>query len=312
MSVVLVLGVNGQDGSYLADAFLRRGHTVVGIGRDAASRRAFPADRFRYVALDLTNAEALATLLDEVRPDVACHFAAVHGAIGAGFSYEPVWRELMQVNVFALHALLEHARVSSPGMRIFYAGSAKVFAEPWAGILDESSPMRSTCLYGVSKLAARDLMAEYARRHAVSSTNLVLFNHDSPRRPQQFFLPTIAAALRSANKGERQPTRINTLDFRLDWSSADEIMDIVADLAFAPPVSELLVASGRTVLAREAVTEAFRRHGHDIADHIVESSPRRDPGPDFQVDISILAAVAGRRPQKTIQDIIDAIAFGEA
>jgi GDPmannose 4,6-dehydratase len=310
--LALVLGVDGQDGSYLAEEFLHLGHRVLGVGRRSAPRFLPPRPGFRYASLDLADADALAALVAESQPDLAFHFAAVHGAVVAGFTYEASWREVIEVNVLALHVLLENARLSAKPERIFYAGSAKVFPQPWQGRLDERSPMAPTCLYSISKLAARDLMRQYAKDHGIRSTNLVFFNHDSPRRSADFLLPQIAAALRAADAGRCEPARVKNLSFHLDWSAADELMGLVADLASAAPVDEVVVASGRTVNARDAIAEVFRCRGHDMVRHVIETSPGGDPGPTFEVDISRLEAAAGRRPIKTLSDIIVAMSQAQS
>ena len=87
MATALILGVNSQDGSYLADALVERGHRVIGVARGPQPCRPWRLDRFRYVRLDLIDANGLAALLAAALQDVAFHVAAVHGAIGAGFTY---------------------------------------------------------------------------------------------------------------------------------------------------------------------------------------------------------------------------------
>ena len=159
MRKALVLGVNGQDGSYLAEGLLRRGYEVTGIGRQQRSRHLAPTDLFLYLTVDLADASKLGAVLQQNDFDVVFHVAAVHGS--SGFSYEPIWRNMMEVNVLALHVLLEHARLRRPDMRIMYANSAKVFPEPWAGTIDECTARVATCLYSIGKLRAQ-----------ISSTNI--------------------------------------------------------------------------------------------------------------------------------------------
>ncbi len=308
MATALILGANGQDGSYLADLLVKRGHRVIGIGRHSRSAYDRPSELFRYVSLDLRDNDALGRVLDEERPDLAFHFAAVHGAIGAGFSYEAIWHEVMQVNVLALHRVLEHARTRNPGMRVVYAGSAKVFPLPWRGRLDVHSPMQPTCLYGISKLTARDLMRHYKDEHGIDSTNVILFNHDSPRRPPQYFLPRVAAALVAARRGATEPTVLNSLDFNLDWSAADEIMDMIIDIALGPPIAEILVASGRTENARDLVSRIFNANGFDPTAHVRSNAPPQDAGAHFEVDIEPLVSWTGRSPRKTADAIVMEIA----
>ena len=214
---------------------------------------------------------------------------------------------MIRVSVFSLHVLLERARLRAPDTRIVYAGSSKVFPAPLIGMIDETTATRATCLYTVGKLAARDLMAEYRQAHGLKTTNLILFNHDSGRRPMEFFLPTIATTILKAQSARNHTTRVRTLDFRIDWSAADEIMDIVVDMALRSAPEEVVVASGKTVYARHVVSELFAMRGLEAGSHLLEDLPPSAPGPDFVVNIGQLAETSGRRPCKTVFDIIDEI-----
>lgn len=299
----LVIGVNGQDGSYLVENLLRRGYDVVGIGRDDESRYVVPSKSFTYERSDIADLGSFGSLVRRVAPDVVFHFAAIHGA--AGFAYESVWRDMMAVNVLSLHVLLEHARLESRSLRIVYAGSSKIFPTPLVGTITEATPARATCLYSIGKIASRDLVMHYREKHGVGATNLVFFNHESVRRPASYFLPTIARSIVAAKRDRAFTTHVKTLDFRIDWSSAVELMDLSIDIAETSDVAEVVMASGTTWHGRVAVEHLFARHGLDARDHIVETLPRSDPGPEFCVGIDRLEAATGRRPQLSLLDIMD-------
>jgi GDPmannose 4,6-dehydratase len=261
MARALVLGVNGQDGSYVAESLVQRGYEVTGLGRDPASRCLPLSERFCYRQCDLRDAEALSRIVGEVRPASAFHMAAVHGA--SGFVYEPLWRDMMAVNVLALHVLLEHARRADRAMRIVYAGSAKVFP------------------------------AAYRAAHGVASTNLVLFNHESPRRGPEYLVPLIARTIARAKANPGYRESVNTLDFRVDWSSA----------------AEFVLASGTTWYGREAIERLFARHGLESARHVIETQPRAEPGPEFRVSLAHLQREIGRRPVRTLAEIVDEMVY---
>ncbi|MDO8288329.1 MAG: GDP-mannose 4,6-dehydratase [Parvibaculum sp.] len=302
MPCSLVLGVNGQDGSYLAEALLRRGHQVVGVGRNTASRYIVPSSQFRYVDLDLRDGAALGRLASEVAPDFAFHFAAVHGS--AGFQYEPVVGDMFATNVVALHVLLEHARLSSKPVRVVYAGSSKIFPNPLEGVIDETTPARATCLYSIGKIAARDLIMQYRALHKVAATNLILFNHESSRRPLQFLLPTIANGILRAKTDPAFRLKVQTLDFRIDWAAADEFADLSVEIATRTDVDEFVLASGVTHHARAIVHGLFQQYGLDGETCIIEALARRDPGPEFRVSLERLEKAVGRKPVKSVPDIV--------
>jgi GDPmannose 4,6-dehydratase len=305
----VVLGVNGQDGSYLAETLLRRGYAVLGIGRQSRSCYVGASDRFRYLSLDLQQGGELERSIGDYDPDLAFHAAAVHGA--SGFSYEPLFRTMMAVNVLALHVLLEHARTRRHDLRVIYANSAKVFSAPVSGLLDEKSPRTAGCLYGIGKLAAAGLIEQYRQRHDIAASNLYLFNHESIRRQEGYFVPTIVRAIAAARCGGEERADIRTLSFRMDWSSASELMDIAVDIAERAPATDFVLASGRTWHAREAVEAAFRHYGLDYQDHICEVEPPCDPGPDFKVSLARLEREIGRVPTRdflaVVREMLDEI-----
>lgn len=301
----LVLGVNGQDGSYLAEALLRRGYHVIGVGRDAFSRYV-SGPFFHYVSCDLRNLDALTRLVDEVDPDFSFHFAAVHGA--SGFRYEEVWRDMMAVNVSSLHVLLEHARrVARPDMRVIYANSAKIFPSPLTGVVDETTTTKATCLYSIGKMASRDLIIYFRTHHKIKATNIVFFQHESARRSNQYFLPKVARAVLQARADPDHRVNVETLNFRIDWSDASELMDIVGDIAEKSDAQEFVLASGKTWHARIAVETLFARYGLSMENHIIENLPFAEPGPDFRVSLTKLEQEIGRRPEKSLCQIFESM-----
>ena len=303
MPTAMVLGANGQDGSYLSEALVRRGYQVIGVGRQPAARYRLPADRFSYRALDLAGTAGLRRLLEECRPDVVFHAAAIHGS--AGFRYEDSWDRMVQVNVLSAHAVLEHARAQAPGLRFVYASSSKIFPDPLAGPISEATPHAATCLYSIGKIATLELMRQYRARHRVAAANLILFNHESPRRPATYFWPRIAQCIARARREPQHRITVKTLDFRADWSSAEELMDLAVDVAEKAPAEDFVFASGVTWHGRQAVEAAFARHGLDYRRHLDVELPPQDPGPEFQVLLDRLEARTGRRPRRTLDAIVD-------
>jgi GDPmannose 4,6-dehydratase len=301
----LVLGVNGQDGSYLAEALLARGHQVVGVGRDPFSRYLTPSKHYHYTQLDVSDTDALAALLRSRALDQAFHFAVLHGA--SDFSYEPVWDQMLKTNVASLHTLLEHARTAAPDLRVVYAGSRKIFPEPLQGVIDEATPVQATCLYSIGKVAARNLIQHYVQHHGVRATNITLFHHESPRRQPQYLFPTIVRGILAAKQDPGHRTKVRTLDFWIDWGAAEEFMDIVADIAEQTDEPELVLASGRTWYARTAAERLFQQHGLDAMQHLEEARATCSPSGSFEVRLDRLERAIGRTPQKQIEEIADSM-----
>jgi GDPmannose 4,6-dehydratase len=299
MADALILGVNGQDGSYLAEELLRRGHSVVGIGRQPASRWVSDA-ALQYVALDVANAAALEQTLISLQPRCIYHVAAVHGA--AGHYYEESWQEALAVNVGSVHVCLEHMRRRAPATKLFYASSLKAFGEPPPVEITETTPGRSTCLYGITKNAAGDLIRYYRRAYGIKAVIGFFFNHDSPRRPDNYFLPRLVQHLISRAVGGPPAPAVATLDFWCDWGSAAEYMQLVADVMSRETPLDAVFATGRPVHASRIAEYLAARLGVPAP-----YASRTVAQPMVHASLDGLRAAAGRLPEIGALEVAGAI-----
>lgn len=300
-SRAIVLGVNGQDGSYLAEALLAAGVAVTGVGRQPASRYLSEGPLFRFVSLDLAQGNDLPALLGEVRPERIYHVAAIHGA--AGFFYEDKWQDALTVNVGSVHHCLEYARKVG-GARLLYASSVKAFDAETPEVVSEDLVRKSTCLYSITKNATADLIDYYRKRHGIRASTVFLFNHDSPRRPPQFFLPRVTAILARALRDEPQDEVLRSLDFACDWGSAAEFMQISRDLLESDANRDYVLATGKTWTGLEFTAALFRLAGLDWQRYVkLEKAPGSEPVRMFRADISRLIATLGRAPRQSALDV---------
>ena len=303
----LVLGVNGQDGSYLAESLLARGWLVDGVGRQPMSAWIPESKGFSYHALDLNNLVALTALLHERKPGFIFHLAAVHGA--AGFRYEDHWLESHTVNTLATPAVLAHQRRHAPKSVLVYASSSKAFDPTQVSVVSESTPRRSTCIYSTTKNAATDLIAYYRRQHRIMASVVWTFNHESPRRRAEYFIPRVVSILANSILDSGFKGEIGTLRFSADWGDAAEYMNFVGDMAEMAPGKDFVLASGTNLQATQFVSELFGRHQLRWQDHLSERDcvPTADPAPALHADLTALRAALGRIPQRSIYDVCDQI-----
>jgi GDPmannose 4,6-dehydratase len=302
MTITLVLGANGQDGSYLAEILCARDHTVVAVGRQPVACWPVAGERYRYQSCDIADIGALTALLHETAPNLVFHFAAIHGP--AGFNYEAVWQQAQQVNTLSVHAVLEYIRAAKPGCGLVYASSAKVFGSPPPLFIDEASPRLSTDIYSATKNAAHALVDYYRARHGAKASVLYLFNHESPRRAPGFFIPRVAAALARAKAGGGK-SALYTLDFACDWGDAQEYMEIAADIAGRGLGEDYVLATGKTWTGREMVSALFTRHGLDQAAYITQTAAPSGAPALYQASNARLQARLGRVPVRSILDVCD-------
>lgn len=303
----LVLGVNGQDGSYAAERLLSKGYIVSGVGRQFASKWVSDRADYSYFPLDLTNVTAFEDFLMRDRPDRIFHLAATHGS--AGFSYEDNWAEAHYVNTLVTHAALEYLRCEMRDGQLVYLSSSKAFGADPPIVTSEASARKSTCIYSTTKNASTDLIHYYRRRHGLNASVIWTFNHDSPRRQGSFFIPQIVNILASSIIDRRHKGTIGSLKFWCDWGHAEEYMTIVTELAERGPADDFVLATGSTLWANDFVAELFSRYGLDARDHIIErntsiqlSRPER-----WRAEVSHLQGTLGLRPEQSAQDVCDDI-----
>lgn len=282
MTRSIVLGVGGQDGSILAEELVTSGRQVLGIGRREIFPYTMDSSLFAYRQLDLAKPDELDVCLTEFQPDEVFHVAAVHGS--AGFPYEEVWCNALDVNTKSLHRVLEYARLQQPQLKVFYASSAKIFGPALRGRVDLSTPREGGCLYSITKKASGQLASYYEQAHGIKTTVAILFNHESERRPSSFFIPKICKAVRSSLANPQYRETLQTLSFHCDWSSARDFMRMAMRAVETGYGGEMIFASGTTWHGRDFVQQLFARHGLDYACHI--DAPDLVDSACFEVDLS--------------------------
>ncbi|HEY5225660.1 MAG TPA: GDP-mannose 4,6-dehydratase [Methylovirgula sp.] len=295
MKTALVLGVNGQDGSYIAEVLIERGYDVTGIARQATSRWIDPK-RFRYRTLDIADAGALDALLSEILPGEIYHMAAIHGA--SGYVYEPVWREALGVNVASVHACLEHMRLRGGNARLFYPSSLKAFGAHPPRSISAATPRVSDCLYSITKNAATDLIHFYRAHHESFASIGYYFNHDSPRRPDNYFLPRLAAGIAAQVAQKGVAPRVATLDFWCDWGSSREFAEITVDFLHADAPGDVVVATGQPIYAGALAVQLYKAAG--LPPQVLQAPTSEAP---IRADTTDLQMMAGRIPHMQAFDV---------
>ena len=241
MTRSLILGAGGQDGSFLAEELLASGRQVLGLGRRSTFPYSIRSHKFVYRQLDIAESGELDGCLRDFQPDEVFHVAAVHGS--AGFPYEEVWGKALDVNTKSLHRVLEFARLENPQLKIFYASSAKIFGPALCGRIDLSTPRKGSCLYSISKKASGYLASYYRNAHDIKTTVAILFNHESERRLEQFFIPKICKAISSALTNPMHRESLYTLSFYCDWSCARDFMRMARLAVESDVTGEVIFAS---------------------------------------------------------------------
>jgi GDPmannose 4,6-dehydratase len=287
----LVTGITGQDGSYLAERLIADGYEVHGLVHDGDAGVADLVARSPEVVLhegDLRDSASLAAALKAADPDEVYNLA---GISSVAFSWE---QPVLTADITALGAarLLEEARrlqdVRGREVRFVQASSAEIFGSA-DGVQSESTPLRPTSPYGAAKAYVHQLVDVY-RQAGLFAVSLVLFNHESPRRPPTFVTRKITRTVARIAAGQESELVLGNLDARRDWGWAPDYVDAMVRAARAEQAADFVVATGEAHSVREFALAAFARVG--IADG--EERIRVDASLVRPGDPAVLVGVATR------------------
>ena len=268
MPTALITGVSGQDGGYLAERLLADGVDVhaVSLPDDA------PVDGVRTHAGDVADIEGTRALVLEVAPDEIYNLAAVSSVAQSWDQPELTAR----VNGLAAVGLLESARRlqerEGRPVRFVQASSAEIFGLPDRSPQDEDTPVRPANPYGAAKAFAH-LMVDVYRHRGLHAVSLVLYNHESPRRPAQFVTRKITAGVAAISAGTASRLTLGNLAAVRDWGWAPDFVDAMVRAARSDVPRDYVVATGVSHSVEEFVAAAFRCVGIDDWASYVDVDP---------------------------------------
>jgi GDPmannose 4,6-dehydratase len=298
----IILGINGQDGSYIGECLLSKGYYVIGIGRQDKSKWIGESASFEYISLDLINTRELIEILNIKDPSIIYHAAAIHGS--AGFNYENHWQEVHVVNTHITHAIMEYLRLQNFDCKFVYLSSSKVF-ETYSSFINESTRRKSDCIYTITKNAATDLIHYYRSHHNIKSSIVWTFNHESERRSSLYFINKLVKSLIISKYDSNANTRFSNLDFWCDWGSAKEFMKILIKISENHVGQDFILATGKQIFARDLVKDLFNKHGLDYLAHISEENVLKNASKPAIADISKLKNIVNEVPIISIHDLCD-------
>lgn len=308
-----ITGISGQDGSYLAELLLEHGYEVHGTvrpGTDLEASRLAPllsrlgrgARRLTVHPLDLNRPEGLGELLPEVCPDEFYHLAAPSHV---GQSFEQPEAACAAIGLGALR-VLEAVRRLRPPPRLFLASSSEIFGRPTRAPQDEETPLAPVTPYGCAMAFATHLGRAWRVTYGLFVCCGILYNHESPRRGEQFVTRKITRAAAAIKLGLQDALELGNLDARRDWGDArDYVRAMWLALQAAEP-GDYVVATGQTHSVREVLAVAFGHLGLDW-ERYVRCDPRlfRPAEPHTLVGHAERARrVLGWAPTRAFADII--------
>lgn len=271
MKKALISGVSGQDGAYLAQLLLNKGYEVCGTSRDAQMSRFTNLHRlgiFEQLKLEsmaLSDFRSVLQVLTKIQPDEVYNLG---GQSSVGLSFQQPVEALESIATGTLN-LLEAIRFMEVPIKSYHASSGECFGNTHGLPADENTPFRPRSPYGVAKATAFWQVANYREAYNVFACSGILYNHESPLRPERFVTQKIvSAACRIAN-GSNEKLYLGNVDVIRDWGWAPEYVESMYLMLQQDDPEDYVIATGESYSLADFVAQAFECVGLDWQDHVV-------------------------------------------
>ena len=269
----VICGIGGQDGAYLAAHLLALGYAVVGTSRDAHGRFEGLAalgirDRVSVLSMSLVDFRSTFQALKKAEPDEIYNLAG-QSSVGLSFD-QPV--ETFESIVVGTINLLEAIRMLGRPVRLYNAGSSEMFGNAGEEPAGEDTVLRPRSPYGIAKATSFWQIAQYREAYGIAAATGILFNHESPLRPERFVTQKIVAAACRIARGEEDTLCLGDLSVHRDWGWAPEYVVAMHRMLQLDTLEDFVIATGVTTSLQDFVAAAFAAVGLDWRRHVT-----RDP-----------------------------------
>jgi len=270
MKNALIIGVSGQDGSYLAKLLLDKGYRVLGSSRDHEVNgfknlsRLDIRERVELLSIDTSDFRSLITALTKYSPDEIYNLSG-QTSVGMSFQY-PV--ETFNSILIGTMNLLECIRVLGLQSRIYNAGSGEVFGNSSLPST-EITPHRPLSPYAIAKSAATQALSNYRDAYGIFCCTGILFNHESPLRPIRFVTQKIIKAAQRIASGAEHKLILGNINVSRDWGWAPDYVEAMWLILNSPEPRDFVVATGEQHSLREYIELVFQRHGLEWSKYVV-------------------------------------------
>lgn len=307
----LICGISGQDGAYLARFLLKRGYRVIGTSRDAQMSafhnltRLGILDKVETASMAINDFRSVLQILARYQPHEVYNLA---GQSSVGLSFEQPVETLESVTIGTLN-LLEGIRFLNRDIRFYNAGSSESFGDTGDEPANEKTLFRPRSPYAVAKAAAFWEVANYREAYNLFACSGILFNHESPLRPERFVTQKIVQAACRIAAGSKERLLLGNLDIRRDWGWAEEYVEAMWRMMQQERPEDFVIATGESHTLQEFAAEAFAAVGLDWQEHVGNDSALMRPSDlrDSRADPKYAEMRLGWRAKRRMCEVVQAM-----
>ncbi len=266
----LITGIGGQDGVYLARFLLGKGYVVFGTSRDAGASSFSSLARLGIIgqvsllSMAPHDFKSTLTVIAKVKPDEIYHLA---GQTSVGLSFEQPSETIESITIGTLN-ILEALRFLKLPAKLYHASSSECFGDTQGALADEHTLFNPVSPYAVAKAAAHWLVRNYREAHAMFAVNGILFNHESPLRPERFVTQKVVRAAYKISQGSTDKLTLGALSISRDWGWAPEYVEAMWLMLQAQHPEDFVIATGQANSLKDFVAQTFACFGLDWTQHV--------------------------------------------
>lgn len=273
MKKALITGIDGQDGSYLAEYLLEKGYEVHGIIRRLALedpehhlwRIRHILKKLKIHCGSLESYPSLFNIVEKVKPQECYHLAAQSFV---SYSFEDEFSTI-NTNINGTHFVLSALKEKAPKCRFYFAASSEMFGHAKEVPQNEDTPFYPRSPYGISKVAGFDLTRNYREAYRMFAVSGILFNHESPRRGFEFVTRKITNAVAGIKFGTEKELRVGNLEAKRDWGFSGDYIKAMWLMLQQDEPDDYVISTGETHTVREFIELAFGYAGLDWKKYVV-------------------------------------------
>jgi GDPmannose 4,6-dehydratase len=317
MPRALITGITGQDGSYLAEMLLAMGYEVHGIVRrtssPSSSRIEHLLPRLTLHNGDLADGSGLAKIMRQVQPREVYNLGA-QSHVHVSFAQPSYTADVTGAGVLRLlEAVRDTQESTGEQIRFYQASSSEMFGRVAETPQRETTPFLPRSPYGCAKVYAHSITVNYRESYGLHASCGILFNHESPRRGEEFVTRKIAKAVARIAKGKQDELYLGNMDAKRDWGFAGDYVQAMWLILQQPWPEDYVIATGETHTVREFCEVAFEAAGLHWVDYVViDESLKRPAEVDLLLgDASKAARVLGWKPRVMFRDLVSMMVRAE-
>lgn len=270
MKKALICGVSGQDGTYIAKLLLEKGYEVFGGSRDAQASsfsnlaRVGIKNSVNLVSININDFRSTLQTIIKIKPDEIYNLA---GQSSVGLSFDQPVETFESIMMGTLN-LLEAIRFSGLPVKFYSAGSSECFGDTGDTIADELTPFKPRSPYGVAKAASHWAVTNYREAYDLFACTGILFNHESPLRPQRFVTQKIINVACRIARGSKEKLVLGNINIERDWGWAPDYVEAMWLMLQQPKPDDFVIATGQTNRLEDFIKVTFETLNLHFDDHV--------------------------------------------